>query len=201
MPRHARGGSFGIGRYQPHAAGEVLRNQYGDCKDKANLFNALLHSLKIEANLVLVPLIWMIGSGLSDAVYPASMPISQMTANQIFRGYVRFIGVGAIATAVLLLTPALCIWLTRGLRPLLKWVRPVEGALAADSLLQSPRRTSGTVAALSLSVALVIGLGGISKASYESIRNWMESALSPDFFITGSESITPKTIVTQTAPT
>ena len=27
------------------------------------------------------------------------MPIAQMTATQIFRGYVRFIGVGAIATA------------------------------------------------------------------------------------------------------
>ena len=61
--------------------------------------------------------------------------------------------------AVLLLTPALCIWLSRLLRPLMKWMRPVEGALAADSLLQAPRRTSGTVAALALSVALVIGLG------------------------------------------
>ena len=26
--------SFGIGRYQPHAAAEILGNQYGDCKDK-----------------------------------------------------------------------------------------------------------------------------------------------------------------------
>jgi putative OPT family oligopeptide transporter len=49
---------------------------------------------------VLVPLIWMIGSHLPDtAVYPATIPISHMTAAQIFRGYVRFIGVGAIATA------------------------------------------------------------------------------------------------------
>ncbi len=96
--------------------------------------------------------------------------------------------------AVLLLTPALCIWLGKALRPLLKWLRPVEGALAADSLLQSPRRTSGTVAALSLSVALVVGLGGIAKASYESIRSWMEAALSPDFFITGSETITQRSI-------
>ena len=33
------------------------------------------------------------------AVYPATMPIAEMTANEIFRSYVRFIGVGAIATA------------------------------------------------------------------------------------------------------
>jgi putative OPT family oligopeptide transporter len=51
------------------------------------------------ANFALVPLIWMIGSHLPDAVYPAQTPIAQMTANQIFRSYVRFVGVGAIATA------------------------------------------------------------------------------------------------------
>jgi putative OPT family oligopeptide transporter len=52
------------------------------------------------ANFVLVPLIWMIGRGAPDmVVYPAAIPIAAMTANQIFRGYVRFMGVGAIATA------------------------------------------------------------------------------------------------------
>src|SRR6185369_17788202 len=54
----------------------------------------------VLSNLVLVPMIWMIGSHLPDtAVYPATIPIAKMTAVQIFRGYVRFIGVGAIATA------------------------------------------------------------------------------------------------------
>jgi putative OPT family oligopeptide transporter len=54
----------------------------------------------VLANFVLVPLIWMIGSHLGDgAVYPATIPIAQMAAGQIFRNYVRFIGVGAIATA------------------------------------------------------------------------------------------------------
>ncbi len=54
----------------------------------------------VLSNFVLVPLIWMIGSHISNAaVYPAQVPIAQMTAAQIFRGYVRFVGVGAIATA------------------------------------------------------------------------------------------------------
>ena len=54
----------------------------------------------VLSNFVLVPLIWMIGSHISDsAVYPAQIPIAQMTATEIFRGYVRFVGVGAIATA------------------------------------------------------------------------------------------------------
>lgn len=35
---------FGIGRFQPHAAAEVLANQYGDCKDKDTLLEALLRA-------------------------------------------------------------------------------------------------------------------------------------------------------------
>ena len=53
----------------------------------------------VLSNFVLVPLIWMIGQHFDAAVYPATVPIGQMSATQIFRGYVRFIGVGAIATA------------------------------------------------------------------------------------------------------
>ena len=53
----------------------------------------------VLANFVLVPLIWMLGQNFPDAVYPGTIPIAQMTAVQIFRSYVRFIGVGAIATA------------------------------------------------------------------------------------------------------
>jgi putative OPT family oligopeptide transporter len=54
----------------------------------------------VLSNLVLVPLIWMIGHNFPDiTVYPGTTPIAAMTAAQIFRSYVRFIGVGAIATA------------------------------------------------------------------------------------------------------
>jgi len=34
--------SLGQGRYQPHAAGDVYANQYGDCKDKHTLLSAML---------------------------------------------------------------------------------------------------------------------------------------------------------------
>ena len=46
---------LGVNSFRPHAAANVLKNQYGDCKDKANLFNAFLHALNIPAHLVLVP--------------------------------------------------------------------------------------------------------------------------------------------------
>jgi DNA polymerase III sliding clamp (beta) subunit (PCNA family) len=46
---------LGVNSHRPHAAANVLRNQYGDCKDKANLLNTLLRSLGLDAQLVLVP--------------------------------------------------------------------------------------------------------------------------------------------------
>jgi len=53
----------------------------------------------VLSNFVLVPLIWFIGTHLDSAVYPATIPISHMTAVQVYRSYVRFVGVGAIVTA------------------------------------------------------------------------------------------------------
>jgi hypothetical protein len=46
---------LGVNSLRPHAAANVLQNQFGDCKDKANLLNALLHASNIEADLVLAP--------------------------------------------------------------------------------------------------------------------------------------------------
>ncbi|WP_348261650.1 DUF3857 domain-containing protein [Telmatobacter sp. DSM 110680] len=45
---------FGIGRYQPHAAPEVLVNRYGDCKDKDTLLQALLRAKGFAAGSALV---------------------------------------------------------------------------------------------------------------------------------------------------
>jgi putative OPT family oligopeptide transporter len=69
----------------------------------------------ILVNFVLVPLIWFIGSHMGDVtVYPATIPISHMTAAEIYRNYVRLIAVGAIATA--------------GLAGLLKSLRVIAGS-------------------------------------------------------------------------
>lgn len=46
---------LGVNSHRPHAAATVLANRYGDCKDKANLFNTLLRTQGIAADLVLVP--------------------------------------------------------------------------------------------------------------------------------------------------
>jgi putative ABC transport system permease protein len=76
----------------------------------------------------------------------------------------------------------------------LKWIRPIEGVLAADSLIQAPRRTSASVAALMLSLALVVAFAGMARASYNSIIDWMDTALNPDLFVLPSQSIVVRTI-------
>jgi tetratricopeptide (TPR) repeat protein len=48
------GVAFGIGRYQPHQASEVLSNQYGDCKDKTTLLISMLAAANIPADAVLI---------------------------------------------------------------------------------------------------------------------------------------------------
>lgn len=45
---------IGIGGEQPHAAGDVFRYRYGDCKDKATLLKAMLEVASIRSHLVLV---------------------------------------------------------------------------------------------------------------------------------------------------
>ncbi len=46
--------SFGIGRYQPHAALDVFQNGYGDCKDKHTLLSAMLRAEGIQSYPVLI---------------------------------------------------------------------------------------------------------------------------------------------------
>lgn len=46
--------SLGLGRYQPHAAADVLKDQYGDCKDKHTLLASLLQAEGLHADSVLI---------------------------------------------------------------------------------------------------------------------------------------------------
>jgi len=51
---HYIGVAFGIGRYQPHTASEILENRYGDCKDKHTLLASLLDAAGIKAYPALI---------------------------------------------------------------------------------------------------------------------------------------------------
>jgi putative ABC transport system permease protein len=101
-----------------------------------------------------------------------------------------YVGYLCLLASAMLLAPILSVALVRALRPVLVRLRPVEGALAADSLMGAPRRTSATVAALMLAVALVVGLAGTAAASYKNIMEYASHALNPDLFVTASPTLT-----------
>ena len=46
--------SFGVGRFQPHAASDIYAHQYGDCKDKNTLLAAMLAAVNIKADTILI---------------------------------------------------------------------------------------------------------------------------------------------------
>jgi putative ABC transport system permease protein len=94
-----------------------------------------------------------------------------------------YMGFVLTVVACLLLTPALTLLLAKTLRPVLKILLPAVGTLAADSLVQAPRRTSATVSALMLSLALVVSFGGFTHSFYSSIDEWINTALNPDFYV------------------
>ena len=100
-----------------------------------------------------------------------------------------YAGFALAILVALLLGPLLALALSKAVRPVLKWLRPVEGALAADSLIQAPRRTSASVAALMLSLAVVVSFAGMARGSYTSIIGWMDRALNPDLFVIPSQDI------------
>jgi putative OPT family oligopeptide transporter len=108
----------------------------------------------ILTSFVLVPIIWFIGSHTDISLYPAVIPISKMTAVEIYRNYVRFIGVGAIATA--------------GIIGILKSLRVVAGsfgiALHAFRHGEAPQteRTDRDVPVVALLLGVVLGAIGVA---------------------------------------
>ena len=108
----------------------------------------------VLSNFVLVPLIWFIGSHLDSAVYPAVIPISKMAAVQIYRNYVRFIGVGAIATA--------------GIFGIIKSLRIVAGSFGIAlrvfrrGEVATPERTDRDIPMIAIFLGVVIGAIGVA---------------------------------------
>jgi putative ABC transport system permease protein len=133
------------------------------------------------------------GENRARRLTAAAVMAGAMVCLAIGRSIWFYAGYVLVIVAALLLVPTAALWFARALRPVLKWLRPVEGALAADSLIQSPRRTSGAVAALMLSLGQVIGLGGVGRESYNSIVDWLDTALNPDLFVSGSQNLSDRT--------
>lgn len=80
--------------------------------------------------------------------------------------------------------------LLRFLAPLLMRFSPVAGRLCSDALLGAPRRTSGTVMAMALSLTFVLGLGGYMGSMKATMVRWMDDSLTCDLFVRASANFT-----------
>jgi putative ABC transport system permease protein len=137
----------------------------------------------------------VIAAAILGAISMACLVVPAIAGDAVDRSRVVFYtGYVLAIIAALLLGPLLSRALARTIRPVLKWMRPVEGVLAADSLIQAPRRTSASVAALMLSLALVVAFAGMARASYNAIIDWMETSLNPDLFVLQAQNIMLRTI-------
>jgi len=75
---------LGVGGIQPHDNGSVLKNRYGDCKDKATLLIAMLRAVGVKAYPVLI---LTRDGGLTDRDYPSSEFNHVIAALPIDDGY------------------------------------------------------------------------------------------------------------------
>jgi putative ABC transport system permease protein len=103
---------------------------------------------------------------------------------------VQVVVFGAIFIALALLTPAFSHHVARLLRRPMSWIFGVEGRLASDSLVQAPRRTSATVAAVMFSLAFVLMMATFTVSVKTAMNKWIDSTLNPDLFVYASNSIT-----------
>jgi hypothetical protein len=74
---------MGIGGYQPHFAGDIFRNRYGDCKDKATLLTAMLSTVGVHGALVMVDH----RRGVVDPDAPSIVGDHMIAAIEIPNGY------------------------------------------------------------------------------------------------------------------
>jgi putative ABC transport system permease protein len=84
--------------------------------------------------------------------------------------------------------------LTRGgvrlCTPLIARFAPVSARLSSDALLGSPRRTSGTVMAMALSLSFVLGFAGYMGSTKTAMSRWMSDNLTCDLFVRASANFT-----------
>ena len=73
--------SLGMGRYQPRAATDVLREQYGDCKDKHTLLASLMDAAGLKASAVLIS-----SSAKLDPTFPSPSQFDHVITRAIASG-------------------------------------------------------------------------------------------------------------------
>lgn len=74
---------MGVGGFQPHSAADIFHGKYGDCKDKSTLLSAMLSTVGIHSDLVMVDT----SRGVIDPNAPSIAGNHMIAAIEIPKGY------------------------------------------------------------------------------------------------------------------
>lgn len=160
---------IGIGGYQPHAAGQVFANRYGDCKDKATLLRAMLKEIGVSSHYVLVHTT----RGMVDPSFPTVHAFNHVIAAiQIPRERAR--GLDAVIEhpslgALLLFDPTSTTTPPGQLPPYLQASRGLLVTAAGGELIELPSHTPES-SSLRRTAKLQLDVGGKLSGSVEEVR-------------------------------
>lgn len=101
--------------------------------------------------------------------------------------YIQFSYAVLIILGMVAALPKLSELIARSLRPLMDRLFGAEGALAVDSMIQAPRRTSATVGALMIGLMFVFATGAYVQSQKDVFDRWMKESINADLVVTTSE--------------
>lgn len=96
---------------------------------------------------------------------------------------------GLAVAAVWAITRAGDTTLFRAVGPVVRWIWPLEGTLAVRTLVRSGRRVRGSLLAISLTVASVIAIAGVTGAYTERFQSWARDAILADYLLHSATSL------------
>jgi putative ABC transport system permease protein len=87
------------------------------------------------------------------------------------------------------LLPIMVRSIARAMRPAMDWAGGSEGALAIDSLIQAPRRSSATVGALMVGLMFVFATAAYIQSIRHVMDRWMNQMLNSDLIVATSTTL------------
>jgi putative ABC transport system permease protein len=107
--------------------------------------------------------------------------------------YIQFSYAVLIILGMVAALPKLSELTARALRPLMDLLFGAEGALAVDSMIQAPRRTSATVGALMIGLMFVFATGAYVQSQKDVFDRWMKEAINADLVVAANEGARSRT--------
>jgi len=132
-------------------------------------------------------------AGLAFAIVAILLSLRSTSENQVIGGF--FIGLGAalaVALSAIFLTPQLTLWLIRLAHEAVHKFASIIGTLAARNIQTALSRTAVAIAALMISLSMVLGMRLMITSFRSGIDEWVRSVLQADVYLQANGFATAK---------